>query len=362
MTAFDIYSAIGDVDEKMLAESERPLRRSNIWIGFASAAAVVAVCTAAVLLSENITDRPPDISEISTTPTYTEYETSLLTVTYPPDVTCTTPDTVTAPPDDDILTVPQDTSTEPAPSDTETTYTPTENMTTANFTSASELVPETAIVPQWSNLSELEKYPYLEYNGSEYDLTVNTFSPDEVTFYKNGELYGIDEYTGEKHTKAAALYTVKNISEDYIIAIQAPDGSFAGFINHDYRPDSLFGYIEDAGITERYKFTKITSADTFSPYESIEYDVPNVQGAVMDFLISAENAEPMVNPAAGCLSELYIFSGDTKVITVYEGGYISIRGKHFNVGEDITESFISSIEEYNASADYGYDDEGNILY
>lgn len=350
MTAFDIYSAIGDVDEKMLADTERPLRRSNIWIGFASAAAVVAVCTAAVLLSENITDRPPDISEISTSPAYTEQETTLLTVTSAP------PETVTTPPDSVTITTPQETPAETAPSVTETTYSPTETMTTA-----SELPPETAIVPQWSDLSELEKYSYLEYNGCEYYLTVNTFSPDEVTFYKNSELYGIDEYTGEKHTKAAALYTVKNISEDYILAVQAPDGSFAGFINHDYRPDSLTGYIEDAGITARYKFTKITSADTFSPYETVEYTVPDVQSAVTDFLAAAENAEPMVNPAAGHLSELYIYSGDTKVITVYEGGYISIRGKHFDVGEDITESFISSIKEYTPSADYGYDNEGNIL-
>lgn len=355
MTAFDIYSAIGDVDEKMLAESERPLLRSNIWIGFASAAAVVAVCTAAVLLSENITDRPPDISEISATPAYTEQETTLLTVT------SAVSETVTTPPDDVTMTTPQDTSAETVPSVTETTSAPTETVTTANMTTASELTPETAIVPQWSDLSELEKYSYLEYNGCEYYLTVNTFSPDEVTFYKNGELYGIDEYTGEKHTKAAALYTVKNISEDYILAVQAPDGSFAGFINHDYRPDSLLGYIEDTGITARYKFTKITSADTFSPYETMEYDVPDVQSAVTGFLISAENAEPMVNPAAGHLSELYIYSGDTEVITVYEGGYISIRGKCFNVGEDITESFISSVKEYNASVNYGYDNEENIL-
>lgn len=64
-----------------------------------------------------------------------------------------------------------------------------------------------------------------------------------------------------------------------------------------------------------------------------------------------------------CIScKIYLkLSSYTKVITVYECGYISIRGKCFNVGEDITENFISSVKEYTPSTDYEYDNEGNIL-
>ncbi|MDE6764574.1 MAG: hypothetical protein K2J73_12980 [Oscillospiraceae bacterium] len=357
MTAFDIYSALGNVSEELLEESELPVPKAKPKgiLYMAAAAACFAVFAAGLHFAFNDSGiaAPEYVDLLTVGSTYSAPEFTQYTCVPPMETTHSVPLYIGT----NSETVPADTvfTDEPFPFVSETTL--SEADTTANLT---EMIQEEeiAIVPRWEDMSDFDRYIYLQYNENEYSITMDKFDKSELTFLQNGELYGIDEYTDKRYSMPCAFYKIKNISENYMIAAPTADGNYTAFINSRYRPDSLGSYLEDIDFSNRCKLTTIKSEtndlvddEVFSRY--FEYDLPDLQQAVEKLLAENSDAVPEINPPP-VMDRYFIICGDDTFPTlrISDGGYIGVLGKYFKIGEDKTESFMEYIEENSVKTEY----------
>lgn len=392
MTAFDIYSAVGNVGEDVLEESEA-VPKKNIFKIMPVLAA--AACFAVLAVGLNRTLRNDGIEEYSpeTYPTVgsdeaaAELETGVIATESGDVVYYTSAESLLTDPvsEGEMTTyyIPGQTSseytggaetvemfTEPYPYDDSTPQTAaeTEPFDPGTTVAASDAEPddevETALVPKWADMSDMERYIYLEYNGNEYSITMDKFDKSELTFLQNGRLYGFDEEHDEdcdgpvRRDMRCAFYKIKNVNENYMIAALTADGNYTAFVNYGYRPDTLGSYLEDIDFSNRCKLTTIRSK-TYIPIgnelqtQYFEYHLPGLQQAVEKLLAENSGAVPEINPPP--VSDIYlIICGDDTFPTVRisEGGYVGVLGKYFKIGEDKTESFMAYIEENGVKTEY----------
>lgn len=385
MTAFDIYSAVGNAGEDILEESEsvpkKKITRAVPVIAAAACFAVLAVGLNRTLRNEGIEEYAPEtypvtaernetVSDGENGVILTEsgdviYYTSVQTAPVSPSETATY-----HVPGQTAPAVPESTETvemftEPYPYDDRTAQTtaetePFDPSTTVAASDAESVVDEAeiAIVPRWADMSDMERYVYLQYNGNEYSITMEKFDESELTFLRNSEIYGIDEYTDKKHSMECAVYKIKNISENYMIAALTADGSYTAFRNHSYRPDTLGSYLEDIDFSNRCKLTTIRS-ETYTTINNelqtqyFEYRLPDLQQAVEKLLAENSEAVPEINPPSVLDKYLIICGDDTfPTVRISEEGYVGVLGKYFKIGEDKTESFMAYIEENGVEIRY----------
>ena len=392
MTAFDIYSAVGNVGEDVLEESEAAPKK-NIFkimpvLAAAACFAVLAVGLNRTLRNDGIEEYSPETySAVVSDEAAAELETGVIATESGDVVYYTSAEPLlTAPVSPGEITtyyVPGQTSseytggaetvemfTEPYPYDDSTPQTAaeTEPFDPGTTVAASDAEPddeaETALVPKWADMSDMERYIYLEYNGNEYSITMNKFDKSELTFLQNGRLYGFDEEHDEdcvgpvRRDMQCAFYKIKNVSENYMIAALTADGYYTAFVNYGYRPDTLGSYIGDIGFSNRFKLTTIHSqtddlVDGEVDSRYFVHDLPDLQQAVEKLLAENSEAVPEINPPP--VSDIYlIICGDDTFPTVRisEGGYVGVLGKYFKIGEDKTESFMAYIEENAVKTEY----------
>lgn len=391
MTAFDIYSAVGNAGEDILEESEsvpkKRIIRAVPVIAAAACFAVLAVGLNCTLRNEGIeehasetypidAERNETVSDGETGVLVTEsgdviYYTSVQTASVFPGETATyhvPGQTAPAVPDStetaEMFTepYPYNDSTAKVPAETE----PFDPSTTVAASDAESAVDEeeTAIVPRWADMSDMERYVYLQYNGNEYSITMDKFDESELTFLQNGRLYGFDEEHAEdcegpvRRDMRCAFYKIKNISENYMIAVSTADGNYTAFRNHSYRPDTLGSYLKDIDFSNRCKLTTIHS-ETYDLVDGevdsryFVHDLPDIQQAVEKLLAENSNAVPEINPPPVLDKYLMICGDDTfPTVRISESGYIAVLGKYFKIGEDKTESFMAYIEENAVKRSY----------
>ncbi|MDE6745923.1 MAG: hypothetical protein K2J72_04695, partial [Oscillospiraceae bacterium] len=248
----------------------------------------------------------------------------------------------------------------------ETTVCPTNTTVNLTTTAAVQDEEETAIVPKWEDMSDLERYSYLDYNGATYSMTVKTFDKSELTFLQNGEIYGFfDDYWDDAEERDSkrisvpcAFYKIKSVNENYMIAALTADGNYTAFQNFLYRTDSLGNYLEDIDFSNRYKLTTIHSENPASIDDPLygflfKYDLPDLQQAVEKLLAENSEALPAINPPPVMDRYLIICGDDTfPTVRISDGGYICVLGKYFWIGEDQTESFMKYIEENSVKKEY----------
>lgn len=370
MTAMDIYSALGNVGEEMLEESELTDRRliPKSILYMTAAAACFAVLAAGLSFAFNDSGiAAPEQGELLTVnetypePSYTQYtgvQTTETTrsVTVPLPLPVQTPDSVTAAATSPLgTTVDPDTSLEETVTDVPATAAPTVSETAYDEA-------ETAIVPKWEDMSDLERYAYLDYNGATYSMTVDTFDKSELTFLQNGEIYGFfDDYWDDDEERDSkrvsvpcAFYKINNVDENYMIAALTADGNYTAFQNFRYRTGSLGDYLKDIDFSNRYKLTTIHSENPAlidDPF--YKYDLPDLQQAVERLLAENSDAVPEINPPPVMDRYLIICGNDTfPTVRICDGGYIGVLGKYFWIGEDQTESFMAYIEENSVKTEY----------
>ena len=392
MTAFDIYSAVGNVGEDVLEESEAAPKK-NIFkimpvLAAAACFAVLAVGLNRTLRNDGIEEYSPEAyPTVGSDEAAAELETGAIVTESGDVVYYTSAQSLQTAPvfpgETTTYYVPGQTSseymggaetvemfTEPYPYDDSTLQTAaeTESIDPATTVAASDAEPddeaETALVPKWDDMSDMERYIYLEYNGNEYSITMNKFDKSELTFLQNGRLYGFDEEHDEdcvgpvRRDKRCAFYKIKNVNENYMIAALTADGNYTAFRNSRYRPDTLGSYLEDIDFSNRCKLTTIRSK-TYIPIgnelqtQYFEYHLPGLQQAVEKLLAENSGAVPEINPPP--VSDIYlIICGDDTFPTVRisEGGYVGVLGKYFKIGEDKTESFMAYIEENAVKTEY----------
>ncbi|MGN0636941.1 MAG: hypothetical protein ACI4J0_01100 [Huintestinicola sp.] len=358
MTAFDLFTAIGGVSEKTLAETERAVPAKNVWLRPAvTAAACLILCIAAVsIMQREQSETIPEVSEQETSyetffseseaMTPSEAETEVPTSediteneTAPSEMASSiamqNPPTMT----EQVL------ETETAPSQTETSFTDSDT-------------PETAIVPKWEDMTDLERYIYLSYNGSDYSITTEHFDESELSFLGNGEIYGLfDELSvedweeGAKKTVPCGFYRINGISPEYIIAVPTSDGYYTGYVNHDFCGRDMGDFIKSTDFFTRNPFTVLYSGEKCDGLDYYEYSLPDLIAVTDSILLSDKSVKAETNPPANSGAILYVVqSGDKAVFYVYEGGYVRIGQKFFFVGKDKCAAFDSYVRENAESA------------
>lgn len=389
MTAFDIYSAIGRAGEDILEESEiMPKKKTAKMIPLITAAACILVTAAGVshrLRSDNIEQPEEDMTaksstagtSIHTSPYETAGEESSQTAesgftvsTY----TASNAPTETSPHvTEDITSESSTVGTPPGETAFEETAPVTEDViifppfsdppalteTSADITKIpAESEQEMAEVPKWDNMSDLEKYPYLDYKGNTYGITSEHFDKSELTFLQNIRLYGFDENhtadseePSEHFSVPCAVYSINNISTDYMVAALTADGLYTGFQREQYYADDLSDYLDDTDFLSRMEINDVVAFEEGSGLSRREYTVNDLPYAVEKLLTCAPDAPMSVNPPHDIG---YIFYGILHEgkwqMQVYESGYIYI-GRFFFVGTEHTDEFIGYVTENAVNAE-----------
>lgn len=362
MTAFEIYSAVGGVGEDILEESENiPKKKITKIIPLMAAAACFAVFAAGLshaFRSDNIEQPVTDISEI------TSYHESgnFVTGSGQPETGTDWSDTVTyavtesAPQTDDNgkIAVPNpnvsietvEMFTEPYPAVTEETAV---NWTESDMPEdeAEEEI-ESIGVPKWEDLSDLEKYVYLEYNGNEYNITLKHFDESELTFLQNGRLYGIVG-PGKRYSDPCAFYEINNISPDYMIAVLTADGKYRGFENTSYCAETLADHLAETDFLKYVEEGEVVSIADDTERVITNYTLADLPAAAKKLL----NAVPDAYPIAGIPYDppyepkCYFLnrSNGITLMRVLDSGYIYLGNCYFYVGTENTDAFIKYVKE-----------------
>ena len=318
MTAFDIYSAVGGVGEDILEESETaPKKKVTKIIPLMAAAAcfaVFAVGLSNALRNDNIEQPVTDTSE---TINYPESE-NMVTESGLPETRTERSDTVTYAVTESAPQTAGDGFTAPANTDpnpnvsietiemhTETQHTVTEEAT-VNYTTSDipedeeEEEIETVGIPKWEDLSDLEKYVYLEYTGNEYHITLKHFNGNELTFLQNGRLYGLDENPVEdidgpvrRYSEPCVFYKINNISPDYMIAVLTADGKYRGFENTSYCAETLADHLAETDFLKYVDEGKFVAISDDTERKITNYTLDDLPAAVRKLLSAASDAYPI---------------------------------------------------------------------
>lgn len=392
MNAIDILHAIGEVDEELILECDS--YKIKKYPSFMYIAACIAVC---VLSAAVYTMNQNDISHIDVTEPIpssiatekseiSENDDSITVSSIPESVTTITVEkeenessaitehtsetqiieteteniTVTSIPES-VTTITVDTEVKESSaitenvSETQKIQTETGNIpsetTTENMTESSTYVTENAIIPHWNELSESDKYPYFMYNNTEYHMTNTYYSSDEVEFLFNDCIYGIDEYTNERHEKQVSVYTIKNTDENYAVAIRIDDDLYRKYGNSGYAPKTLGEYLGGTDLLNRYDISqvKIKTEELFDSQTGQVYYIEYIMEDTSKLISSLFN-ENITAPQETNYSMTDLrFIDDGKLIFSIRGGkYISFGGNCYNIGE---EAVLQLIEEIKSSSE-----------
>lgn len=358
MTAFDIYSAVGGVGEDILEESENIPKKKIIKIiplmAAAACFAVFALGLSHALRSDNIEQPIKETTSLESGSLMTE---SGLPETgadgsgiVPYDVTESTPQTnnngeIAVPnPNGSIETVEMFTETYPAVTE----------ETTVNWTESdmpedeAEEEMETVGVPKWEDLSDLEKYIYLEYNGNEYNITLKHFDESELTFLQNGRLYG-PVGPGKRYSDPYVFYKINNISPDYMIAVLTADGKYTGFENTSYCAETLAAHLAETDFLKYVEEGEVVSIADDTERIITNYTLADLPAAAKKLLYSTPDAYPIAGiPYDPPYEPKCYFLNRSNGITfmrVLDSGYIYLGNWYFYVGTENTDAFIKYVKE-----------------
>ena len=227
------------------------------------------------------------------------------------------------------------------------------------LSSSAEIQPETAVIPRWEEIPESERYNLLSIDGREYHLSDNEIDAEKLTFYRNGEICGYDEYGMELRTVECAYYRIEGMSEEYAVAVFVADGSCRSFINPLYLPPTLGEYLDGTDYLSR-RAEGVTSNEALFDKETEEfytiiYTLPDADKAVKEMLLSQTAAPLVVTEPSYELSffENIIFRivMSEGVIEISSDGYMRIARvseRYYDIGEDAAERFRLYAEENGA--------------
>jgi len=380
MTAERLIDCMGMIDEKFITEAEGyvPARRTKHIAAYLSAAACICIAvTAAVIISGRSGDIGT-IPESSLTRITEVREPVQTTYSAPAETTwqCEPPETEKTLPTDtesdkevytektEAVTTPDETERTTADT-TETTYAPTETKRTTAGTTETTDIPEDVIVPRWEDLSEIERYTTIHYRGGRYSLAMNhKFTEEEVYFLENGEVQGMDEYSGEIKTKPCGLYAVKRMDINYMIAVYTEDGMYTGYRNSGYKTERLDEYLNGTDYIGT-DFTAESESITVNSHDMVDdegcyyirYEIPDARGYFENLLLSNGDAPFVSDQSVAYKERLEVCDEKYRYISIYDGGYLYLSSmyadQYFYIGEEAFNELKAYLEE-NAETEKVY--------
>lgn len=388
MKGIDILHAIGEVDEELIIECDSyKIKKYPSFMYIAACIAVCAISAAVYTMNQNdishidVTEPVPssiateksDISENDDPITVSSVSESVTTITVEMEendssaitehtsetqiietetenITVTSvPESVTAITADTEVNGSSDYVSETQIIQTETSNSPSET-TTENMTTSSSCVTENVIIPHWNELSESDKYPYFMYNNTEYHMTNTYYSSDEVEFLFNDCIYGIDEYTNERHEKQVSVYTIKNTDESYAVAIRIDDDLYRKYGNSGYAPKTLGDYLNGTDLLNRYDICRvqIKTDELFDPQTEqvyyIEYIMEDTSKLITSLFRDNLDAPQETNYS---MTDLSFLDDGNLIFSISGGKYISFGGNCYNIGEEAVLRLIEEIKSFS---------------
>lgn len=388
MKGIDILHAIGEVDEELIIECDSyKIKKYPSFMYIAACIAVCAISAAVYTMNQNdishidVTEPVPssiateksDISENDDPITVSSVSESVTTITVEMEendssaitehtsetqiietetenITVTSvPESVTAITADTEVNESSDYVSEAQIIQTETSNSPSET-TTENMPTSSSCVTENVIIPHWNELSESDKYPYFMYNNTEYHMTNTYYSSDEVEFLFNDCIYGIDEYTNERHEKQVSVYTIKNTDENYAVAIRIDDDLYRKYGNSGYAPKTLGEYLNGTDLLNRYDICRvqIKTDELFDPQTEqvyyIEYIMEDTSKLITSLFSDNLDAPQETNYS---MTDLSFLDDGNLIFSIRGGKYISFGGNCYNIGEEAVLRLIEEIKSFS---------------
>lgn len=220
--------------------------------------------------------------------------------------------------------------------------------------SATESYSETVTpVKKWDELTEVEQYYFVDYNGNQYDQSAMVSINDTQDYLGTVTAYGIDYWSEDDiiYEKEFEAYSLNKVSTECVIVILI-DEDYYVYVNYFYKPETLGDFIDDLNLLENIEFGNIyyNSADN----SSIVFDPP-LKEKVFELFedVSIENVEnydlEVLNfkRIMGISIDIEILGYENIALEICEDGYITTNilatGKAFCVGEEKTQAFMDYV-------------------
>lgn len=238
-------------------------------------------------------------------------------------------------------------------------------------------------IPKWNEMTISQQFIEVEYNNSKYTSRITKISSDNILRNIGSSiLTGYDTYTKTTYSKKGELYSIKELSEECVIAVKfegEPD--YYVYVNSHYKPTTLGEFMNDLRLKENTSFGTIyynyweENADGNKEYKNIEfYNVDN--SVIWQMLFNNTKLENIYsdNDIGKYTSEKFSqnisISVDIKLlgyenisVSLTDKGYLLTNildtGKGFYIGEDKIQEFLNYVKENYDGYEIVYIDENN---
>ena len=234
---------------------------------------------------------------------------------------------------------------------------------------------------KWDEMSISQQFIEVEYNNCKYTSRITKISSDKILKnIGNSILTGYDAHTKTTHSKKGELYSIKELSEECVIAVKFEgESDYYVYVNSYYKPATLGQFIDDLRLRENTSFETIyykyfeEKEDGNKEYKNIEfYNVDN--NIIWQMLFNNLNLQNIYsdNDIGKYTSEKFSQSIEISVdiellgyenisVSLTDKGYLLTNildtGKGFYIGEDKVQEFLNYIKENYDGYEIVYIDE-----
>ena len=207
----------------------------------------------------------------------------------------------------------------------------------------------------WNDKTTSEKYYLLDFNGKEYVARDHRKISAELVeeYVCDAEAFGYEyDYSNDesiKHTKAVAIYKVKNVSEDAVVAVEHDGEYYVYFTREVEQPATLGEFMELLGFEENVTLNEYSFYEKGKPEKYYEID----GGFVMNVLKNCASA-----PATGFdftfdRTSYVAFTVTSEALGIYKKvfyvsplGYVYTNIMEYGYGYNIGTTATAQILEY----------------
>lgn len=221
-------------------------------------------------------------------------------------------------------------------------------------------------VPHWKEMSVSQQYSEVEYNNNKYYSRTTKIERDKIgNKIGTAILSGYDTYTDTHYNKNGYIYSVNDLSQECVVAVQFEnDSDYYVYVNSHYKPATLGEFMEDLNLKNIVSFGTIyynywdTNLEGNREYSNIEfYDVDdNIIWQILFNDLNLENIYSDNNSGTLHMSNDYTIGISVDIpllgyknisISLTDKGYLITNildsGKAFYIGENKVQEFLNYI-------------------
>ena len=223
----------------------------------------------------------------------------------------------------------------------------------------------TAIVPRWEEMSISQQFSEVNYNNNRYSSRTTKVERDKIgNKIGTAILTGYDTYTKTSYNKNGDIYSVNDLSQKCVIAVQFEnDSDYYVYVNSYYKPTTLGEFMEDLNLKNIVSFGTIhynywnKNLECNMEYSKIEfYNVDN--NIIWQMLFNDVNLKNIYsdNDTGIHTSENYSIEIGVDIpllgyknisVSLTDKGYLITNildsGKAFYIGESKVQEFLNYI-------------------